>query len=712
MGSLKDYKWDTRYSSATHNLVEDFFIPALMRSKNYYRIAGYFSSTSIAAALRGISAFVENGEKMYLIIGNELTLEDVEAINNGHIMIDDLLKKKWEDCKKDFDKDIIRKRFELLSWLIANNKLEVKIGINKDANGNYLPSEKSKFHEKILIFEDFEGNRIQVDGSLNETWKGWMENRESFCVHKNWVEGNDIFITTAKEQFDKVWLNLDNTCEIISLPEAINKDLLSIIPKNKPLIREELDLSSRDLERLFNKKSKNLRRHQKDAIEAWENNNYKGIFEMATGTGKTFTSLMAVKNLDKKFKALIIGVPQKELANQWVSECESVFEGVKKRIIPCHSGVRWKSNLARDIRQSGREKSLCIIISVLNTMRNPLFIDNIKNILDDSCLIIDEVHEIGSNENRKLLEKLGKTYYRIGLSATPDRMWDNEGNDAIKGFFGEEGQRESTFVWGMEEAISPPEGYDPSLCPYEYHIHDCSFNKEERDKYEDISNQIRIIYGRLTRGGKDTPKGMENHPSLKSKFTQRANIVKKCMDKLRVLDYILDNYSKDLKKCLVYCNDKADMEEVTLRILDKGFNARKFYGEMGSIERQKVFDSFVEENVQFVVAIKCLDQGIDIPQCDSAIILASSKNPREYVQRRGRILRLHEGKDRAIVHDLLVFPIPLKKLESGEEKIPEFEANLLKGQLERMRIFTENSLNCSENYLKMLNFGEVIIKSK
>ncbi|MCX6113026.1 MAG: restriction endonuclease subunit R, partial [Proteobacteria bacterium] len=154
MDRLSDYPWETRYSSATHDLIRDFFIPALSRSRFYYRIAGYFSSTSIAAAFRGISAFIKNGEKMYLIIGSELSKEDVEAINRGIKGMSDVLNKKWEECVADFKNDIIRKRFELLSWLVANDKIEIKIGVNKDINGRYMSSEESKFHEKILIFED------------------------------------------------------------------------------------------------------------------------------------------------------------------------------------------------------------------------------------------------------------------------------------------------------------------------------------------------------------------------------------------------------------------------------------------------------------------------------------------------------------------------------------------------------------------------------
>ncbi len=703
MESLKEYNWDTRYSSATHNLIEDFFIPALARSKSYYRIAGYFSSTSIAAALRGVSAFVKNGEKMYLVIGSELTQADADAINKGIVEMKDYLEQKWDECIKDLSNDIIRNRFEALSWLIANNKLEIRIGVNKDSKGNYLSADVSKFHEKILIFEDYDGNRIQIDGSINETWKAWKENRESFCVHKSWIDGNEIFIETAKKNFDKVWLNLDDTCEVMDLPEAIKKKILSIIPKNKPSVEDEIDF----LEDIEEPEEKNLRKYQEEAIQSWTNHNYIGILEMATGTGKTFTALSAIKRLNLESKLLLIGVPQKELASQWVYVCESVLKKVNKRIIPCFSDTNWKDNLQREIRQSQRENSLCIIISVFNTMRTQQFLKKIVPNIDKTYLIVDEVHEIGSSENRKILPVLSGIKYRLGLSATPNRLWDDEGNEALSNFF----NGNPIFKWDMEKAIHPPEGYEPCLCEYKYYIHECNLNKEELENYENLSKKISRRIASLFKGGKKDFSKVNNDNSLNLLMFKRAEIIKKCENKSKILDNILTNYLDDLKKCLIYCNDKNHMEEVSKQILSEGFQCRKFFGEMDSEERERVFNSFEKEDVRFLVAIKCLDQGIDLPICNSAIILASSKNPREYVQRRGRILRLHDEKPFSIVHDILVLPYPLEDLKSGKKTLYDFEANILKNQIERLKIFAENSLNSSENYLKILDFGNIITQS-
>lgn len=708
MVKLSDHNWDVRYSSATHNLIEDFFVPALSSSRYYYRIAAFFSSTSIAAAARGISAFIENGEKMYLIVGSQLSEEDVVAIEKGLANIDDVLHKKWEECKHDFDKDIIRKRFELLAWLVANGKLEIRIGINKDEMGNYLPSEKSLFHEKILIFEDYDGNMIQLDGSINETWNAWKMNRESFCVHRSWTKGEEKFIETAKSDFDRIWGNVDRTSEVLNLPEAIEKDLISLRPKSLPNPHDEMDFDMSDLTLSLKNNSRHLRNYQEEAIKAWIDNDHIGILEMATGTGKTFTAMSAIKSLDVESKVLLIVVPQKELANQWLEECEKTFEDIQKIILPCHSGTGWKKDISRTLRQAKKEKKLCILIVVINTLRNKEFLSKISSFLEDSYLIIDEVHEIGSTENRKVLQQLEKINYRLGLSATPDRLWDDEGNKAIQEYF----KGPPIFVWDMKKAISPPEGYDSCLCPYKYYLHDCSLTMGELERYEELSLKLKQLIAIKTKGGLVQLKDIDNDSSITKLLTQRADIIKECENKSLVLKNILKHQSGPLNKCLVYCNDKEHMDKVSSTIFEMGFNCLKFYGDLDIDVREAIFEQFEKGSVQFLVAIKCLDQGIDLPFCDSAIILASSRNPREYIQRRGRVLRLHMNKEFAIIHDILVFPYPVNDLKSGKKKLNDYEATMLENQLERIRIFMENAQNSAENLLKRIYYGDIIIDSK
>lgn len=724
--NLEEYPWNTRYSSATNNLIEDFFVPALSRSKFYYRIAAYFSSTSIAAAARGISAFVEHGEKMQLIIGNQLSEDDAEAINKGNAKIEDILNKKWILCKEEFENDVIKKRFEFLAWLIANEKLDIKIGVNKDKRGNFLHSEESLFHEKVLIFEDFDENRIQVDGSINETWKAWKENRESFCVHRSWEEGQKEYVESSLSYFKKIWDNEDKVTEVMDFPTALKRDLISIRPKNIPNTDDELDFieyptknsysneitdfcSHEDKSEYNNSCTfKSLRNYQNEAIRFWLEHNFCGILEMATGTGKTFTALNAIKTQNLNSKILIVAVPQRELANQWVEECENIFCDTPHRILLCYSNTGWKDNIDRIIYQSQKEEKLCILVVVFATMRTNLFREKMKKQIDNMYLVIDEVHEMGSKQNQKLFSEFAECKIRLGLSATPERAWDEKGNMAIRNYFGDR----PVFVWDMGKAINPPDGYNRCLCEYKYHLHECSLDEYELNEYEELSDEINRQVAIETDGGKISINEIDMSYKLKILLNKRASLIKSCSDKYRSLREILEIEAKSLHKCLVYCENKKHMNEVTKIIEKMGLDCRQFYGDLPQDKKEKVLDSFKDGDLQFIVAIKCLDQGIDIPVCDSAIILASSRNPREYIQRRGRILRLHEEKEFAIIHDFLVLPYPVDELLSGKRKLYDYERNIIKNQIERMNIFMDNANNSTENLIKKLELADILINTQ
>ncbi len=715
MKRLRDYSWKPRYSGRRDDLINDFYVPALERSRFYYRSAGYFRSSAIAVAFRGISAFIENGEKMFFIVGASLTEKDTEALNRGHVGIDEVLYKKWEECKSDFDSNLIMKRFQLLSWLIANDKLKFRIAINKDGKGRYLSSDKSYYHPKILIFEDYEGDKIQLDGSINETMKAWINNRENFAVHKSWIVEDNKYVKDAQDEFDELWRKHDPQTEIVDIPEAIKKDLITFAPSKRPQKDFDVDFSEENIMKIIRREGKkDLRKYQKEAIDALHKNNFVGILEMATGTGKTFTALKAVSQLELKSKFLFICVPQKELAEQWKEECQGIFRNIKHDIILCYSdNPSWKNALPRFIRKIKRENKLGIIIVLLPTLRGNskqnYFIEETNSVYDDSYLIIDEVHEAGSYENRKIFPKLEKIKVRIGLSATPNRVWDNEGNEAITSFF----DGEKIFSWDMKKAINPPEGYEPCLCKYLYHLFEAHLNETELKRYEGLSKQISKKIAMLTQGGKVSIKHISDEKSLTLLLNKRAEIIKTCEDKFRVLKNIIDKYPQELSKCLIYCNDKKHMGKTSKILWKKGLSSRQYDGDIKGEQRRKILDNFKKSNLRFIVAIKCLDQGIDIKSCNSAILLTSSKNPREYIQRRGRVLRLHESKDFAHIFDILVLPYPIDGLISGKVGLYEYEYNLFINQLERIKLFIENSENYDENYLNLLKYEDIkVIKNE
>jgi len=351
------------------------------------------------------------------------------------------------------------------------------------------------------------------------------------------------------------------------------------------------------------------------------------------------------------------------------------------------------------------EKTL-FVIAVKNSFLNDIFTSIIDEHHEDIVIIVDEVHEHGANEYRKRLKLLSKIKYRLGLSATPLRLWDNEGNAAIREAFGEE----SVFVWGIDKAINPPDGYTRCLSKYNYYIFNSVLNDDELEMYEELSLKISKRYAIISNNGKNKV-DMNEDPSLVGLLRKRAQIIKECQNNERVLLDIINEYDTVMKKCIVYCNNKNQLDRISRSIESNGYKCRKYYGNLNDRQREEIFYQFEKSEVKYIVAIKCLDQGVDLPFADSAIILASSKNPREYVQRRGRILRLHKDKDIANIFDVLVLPASFDDLYSGKVTLEEFEVRLLEKQIERLKIFSDNSDNYSENYLRIMKYGDIIVNN-
>lgn len=698
--NIQEYNWKNRYISGQDNILEDFFIPALERSKHYYRIAGYFKSTVLAAAARGIASFIENGEKMYLVIGAEISKEDANAINRGEENSEKVLENNLKGELKDVEKSIVEKRLEALAYLVASGKLEIKIGFNTDEDGTVLPSSESLWHEKVILFEDEEGNKIHIDGSVNETISGWTRNRESFSVHRSWKENQKGYIESAEEEFEKVWNGRDQNSRLFSVPKAIEKELLEYKPSSPP--RSDPMEQKEEIE---------LWPPQRRAIENWIDNDYRGIFEMATGTGKTLASLFAA---DKRFRpedTLVILVPFKPLIGQWEEEIKTPqrkFEDVD--IIKCSSDYRWKDDLA-DFLLRNKSKNRDIVIATMDTAITERFQNILKEYVDPEnlILIVDEVHNIGSPERRKFLYSVSADRGRIGLSATPERLWDTEGTEAIMDYF--DGK---VIEYGIKEAIDSEIDGQRFLAPYDYHIHFVSLTDEERREYNQITSQIARLYSKLDederkeliQSGKSS-----TDEKLERLLIQRANILKQADRKVeKAREIIREN--DNLDRCLVYCSDTDQLESLKNRLLEDSENVCKYTSELQRSQQKNALENFRTGVADVMVAIKCLDEGVDIPVCDSAIVLSSSRNPREFVQRRGRVLRKSEDKDRAIIHDLVVLPYEIEKLKNKECDISEGEYRILERELERVEIFRKSAENSAEVLMDVQDIKSLLKDNK
>ncbi|MBU3940955.1 MAG: DEAD/DEAH box helicase family protein, partial [Nanoarchaeota archaeon] len=276
------------YDSDKDDILNNFYIPALAISSSYKRIAGYFSSSAFALAARGLSKFIINGGHMQLIINHVMQVKDknvLEQVIRSPSKLENILLQQMNSW--DLENQIIRDHVGALGWMLANNLLELKIAIS---------NETSVFHQKVGILEDVENNKISFSGSNNESSSGWKNNIEEFKVFRDWVSEQNKYVGADVTKFSSFWNNSSKRVVVLDLPNAIRKKIIEIAPKQMEDIHIDSELINQNListpgEHALLERKIELMDFQKKAVKSWVKNSYKGILEMATGTGKTLTAL-------------------------------------------------------------------------------------------------------------------------------------------------------------------------------------------------------------------------------------------------------------------------------------------------------------------------------------------------------------------------------------------------------------------------------------
>lgn len=672
--SLKDLHLRNAYDSDFDDILNDFYIPALSNSIKYKRLAGFFSSSSLAVAAKGLSKFIATGGYMELICGAKLRKADVEAIKEGYEnparVIERMMMEDLENLEDEFIQDPVR----ALGWMVANNKLEINVAVVVDENGAPMDRENVEkrgiFHQKVGILEDSEGNKISFSGSDNETASAWQVNIEEFKVFRGWKEYEKDYLDADLERFKKFWNGTSKRTKVINIPTAIKEKLIEMAPDNV----EELDLEKWSKRRDNEKEEKvELRGYQLQCIDNWIAHDYRGFFEMATGTGKTYTALGCLNRLLKERGKLatVITCPFGHLVEQWVDDLKDFeLNGVKAY----GSYNQWKDSIADAILDYNNGYSNAVIIlTTHDTFFSENFIKIVQMIDDEILLIADEVHGLGSPERRYGLIK--NYVFRIGLSATPTRWFDDEGTQVLRDFFGD-----TVFDFPLNKAIE--RGY---LTPYEYHPHFISLAPEELEQYQRETKRIAREYAKN--------KGEESN-WLELLSIIRQKIVVNAVEKYRVFGEIV-NTQKDLSLCLVYCSPEQ-IDSVQEILNGKGIINHRFTARESIAERKELLTGFSEKAYDVLVAMNCLDEGVDVPATRIAIIMASSGNPRQYIQRRGRILRKYPRKDKAIIHDFVIIANISKETDPD---LYQLERKIMRKELKRYEEFAKSSMN----YLEALN---------
>ncbi|MCR9012137.1 DEAD/DEAH box helicase family protein [Gabonibacter chumensis] len=728
-----------RYKSRTEWEPIGFFLDCLCNSTQFDLMLGFFSSSAISILANGFATFLYNGGKMRLVINDILTENDKDAIAKGVNTKDDIPYFDVTDIECIYETLSERDKhfFDCISWLIRNNRIDIKIISPKNGIGIS--------HTKSGIFYDGL-NTVGFDGSCNFSRTALVDNIESLTVSCDW-DGN---IETAKinaiqNEFEGIITEQDNTVSYISVEDiktqitnvAGDKTLTELLETEYEIlnqysngeisnsIRQALD-KAKDrveaiIEKINSKKERNNshvsslapsfpypsgpRDYQMEAFEKWKNNKQKGLFTMATGTGKTITSLNCLLEIYKKFryyKALIL-VPTITLVEQWEKECAKFqFDNVVKVCSKYHG---WQTSLANirmlELSYPDNKQSYVIISTYTSFIRPDNFIVLNQFPKNKLLLIADEAHNMGSGRIARRLQDV-KYLRRIGLSATPERQFDEEGNARLMDFFGCNGSY--TFEYSMEEAIQKG-----ALCKYYYYPHLVKLTDDEMAEYVELSHKIAKIINREDEDSKEI---------LKRLLLKRKQIIHKARNKKDVFRDILQERIKakgTLKYTLVYVPEgnkpddftadvfdnsdtiKDDEDTVHLikeytsivRDIDSHIVVRQFTSE--STDRDIMLKDFASGSIDVLTSMKCLDEGVDVPRSELAIFCASTGNPRQFIQRRGRVLRTHKDKRFAIIHDLVVIPE-----NNSDESCRDIEKSLVAAEIRRVRDFAVLSENCND----------------
>ncbi|MGO2118256.1 MAG: DEAD/DEAH box helicase family protein [Fusobacterium sp.] len=706
--SLREVVIKPEYRTLSDNMITEFYIPLLKESIIYKRAVGFFSASSLIEISKGIGELVKNNGKIQIVASPRLQERDVEAIKEGYELRDTIIERILIDELQDPIDKYDKKRLNLLAYLIAEGILDIKIAFTGNKNGIGM------YHEKMGIFEDKLGNKVCFSGSMNETITAMKINYETIDVFISWKDEERVKL--KNKAFSNIWNNNESNIEVIDFPnlkaEIIKKykieepdyeiDIKEKEEKEQAFLINEPEIESKPRNVPTIPKNFEFYDYQIEAIENWKKNNYRGIFDMATGTGKTYTGLGALVDLYEKCRGtlvVIIVCPYQHLVEQWVEDIK-LFN--IEPIIGYSSSKQknWKQKLQRVIKYKNLNlhiQDFVCLICTNATFSSKFVQEQLSKLKENIFLLVDEAHNFGSNKLSQILNE--KYAYRLALSATLERHGDEEGTQKLYDFFGEK-----CIEYDLQRAIE-----EGKLTPYRYYPIVVYLNEEELQKYNELSEEIN--------------KNLIQDSNGKTKLSKygeilaikRARVIAGAQSKLSALRKEMVKY-KDDNFILVYCGatnvlkenkDETDIVAEDIRQIDEvtkilgnefGMRVSQFTSKESAEERKRITENFKNgENLQGIVAIKCLDEGVNIPGIKTAFILASTTNPKEYIQRRGRVLRLFKGKEYAEIYDFVTLPRELENILNYTQYEIKNDIVLVKKEISRMKEFGKLALNSSES---------------
>jgi superfamily II DNA or RNA helicase len=667
------------YFVPRENVAAEVLIPCLANAVAVDCMVGFFSGNSFAMLAPGLASFIAGSNNpLRLVICPVLRSEDREAINAGYSSAEDVIQ-QFLASGLSVEDALARHTLRCLSYLISAGRLEFRVALLRDAI----------FHPKVWLISDQSGT-VAIHGSSNLTVSGLSKNFEQVSVTRSWTDDTSTFVVEKlRAEFDVLWSGEARECQVYDFPNAVARDLVREYSGSRPpseaellgLLEKEVAVEVEDPKRPMFRIPPNLNyatgafAHQGRAVDAFENNGFRGILAMATGSGKTITSMVAAHRLFRKLEKLLIVVaaPYLPLIAQWCEEIEQF--GLVPRNLSVLSGSRQRNAeltaLSRRVRMSPEPAAEAVVITH-NTICDRSFQEALARADVPVLLIADEVHNLGRNEF--ICSPPENIPYRLGLSATPERQYDPDGTGAVVAYFGQ-----TVFSFTLEEAIGV------CLVPYEYYLHPLELSATEFDNWLELTDKIKK---EVWKGGSEAG---EDTPYLQLLLQRRRLILESAEMKLRVLSRLLDQAASELKFTLIYATDKDpnQLQSVNEMLRDKRVRFHELTSEE-TCDRKltaRIIAAFQAGDLEVLTAKRVLDEGVNIPEISRAYILASTTVERQWIQRRGRLLRMCKeiGKKWSLIYDFFVVP--------PDSQIDEDTRKIVKGELTRIREFSRLSLN-------------------
>ena len=632
--NLKDLTFKPSYDSFEDFPVENFFIPSLNNSIIYRRAVGYFSSALMTVLAEAFTNFAERGGKIELICSPILSVSDADTFES---LLEENLIKSLNSSLNNLDSDgLIQPPLNLMASLIKSGSLQIKFAVPYDTTSGI-------FHQKIGVFEDSIGNSVAFSGSNNESISGWMEmkNAESFAVYTSWRDSNDSERTSdIKQKINRMWNNsyrgfdiseFEKQLDFIERRSTEDKDIAEL----KGDVREWYESKVRKLKGLD---TNFLRDYQTEVLDNWEESDHRGIVCFATGAGKTITALAGISRWREKLdkRVVVILVPTVRLQKQWLKELRK-FKGFERTDVMLVGGEGKSQNWMMGLKEFTAFKRHIddgIVIAVNRSASEESFYNRISwgnHVL----LVADEVHNLGAEGISDFLDNADCGGV-LGLSATPNRYNDDE-NARVRDLFGEDLKPIVDIPYAQEIGV---------LVPYRYRFETVTLSDEELEKYKEFTKKIGMAIG----NSENPDAGSDNN--LQFLYAQRSNILKNAIFKTRISAKLIRREYKKGSSWLVFCNDQNQLNELKSELRD--LQPLDYHGGSDG-DMNETIDLFEKEG-GILLSINMFNEGVDIPSIDHSLIIASSQNKRQFIQRRGRVLRYNKenAKGVAEIWDLII----------------------------------------------------------